>query len=309
MNTFDGSRRWNERCRYAGKGRDQRLTRTKKAKGTVGICVSLVLLLFTLMTGCTQKTDPVLSFEDHDVYQDEFLLYCNIVENNMTDRNDVDAVYQSAIVYAMKVYALYQLSAQLQLSEPFSYAVFQENLQQENEARRQQSQNGQPVMGVLEYEASDYLEYTISGCRYDISVAMAKGPSEQLLADAQQYYEVHKEDYISDATYQYQVVSIIQGEEVSEIKTLSYEQLTASYHSADVLGDILIQGEIGQVYHVGDEEITLLNRQVTYWDFSEIQEMVIMTYVEKEELDRYLEEYINTCEFSFDASQISKQGA
>lgn len=268
-------------------------------------CFCLVLLIAVFATGCTQNATAVLSLEEHKIYRGEFLLYCDIAKSKLADRKDEDAVYQSAIEYATEVYALYDLSAELQLSDPFSFSALEEKMQQENESRKEQSQNGQPVMGVLQYELSDYLEYSLSECRYNIALALAKAPTDEITAQARQYYEEHKEDYISDATYQYQVISVIDGKEVSEIKTISYEELTASYHSSDALGDILIQGDIGKEYHVGSEKITVLDRKIVYTDFSDIQQMVIMTFMEKEGLSKYLEEYAESCEVVFDVSQLS----
>lgn len=267
-------------------------------------CFCLVLLMAVFVSGCTQNATAVLLLEEHKIYKDEFLLYCDIVKSKLADRKDEDAVYQSAIEYAMEVYALYDLSAELQLSDPFSFSALEEKMRNENETRKEQSQNGQPVMGVLQFELPDYLEYSLSECRYNIAVALAKAPTDEIIAQAKQYYEGHKEDYISDATYQYQVVSVIDGKEVSEIKTISYEELTVSYHSSDVLGDILIQGDIGREYDVGSEKITVLDRKIRYTDFSDIQQMVVMTFVEKEGLSKYIEEYTDSCEVVFDASQL-----
>lgn len=275
-------------------------------KSKIHSCFFLVLTIAFSVIGCTQKTDPVLSFNDHKIYEDEFLLYCDIAKRNLTDRNDTDAVYQSATEFAVETYALYDLAVQMGLSDPFSISDLEQNLQKENQARKELAQTGQPVMGVLEFELTDYLEYSLAECRYNIALALAKSPTDEIITDAKQYYEENKQDYISDATYKYQVVSVANGEAVSEIKTISYEELTASYHSSDALGDVLLQGDIGQEYDVGTEKITVLDRTVEYFPFSDVQQMVIMTFVEKKQLSEYVQEYMDTCKVVFDASQLSE---
>lgn len=267
---------------------------------------TIFLLLFTaaVLTGCSASAAPVLSFDGHQISTEEFSLYCEIAKRNLVGRNDLDALYNSAIEYAIEVYGLYDLAAELEVSDEFSFNDLKNGIQQENEARNKLLQSGQPVMGILQFGLSDYLEYLLSECRYNIALAIAKKPSSDILEGAEDYYEANKEDYISDATYTYQVLSIVDGKEVAEVKTVSQEDLMVAYHSSDLLGDVLLQGNIGEEYTIGDERITVLDRSNEYYPFSDVQEMVTMAYVEKQWLPEFLEGCVASCDYTFDDSRI-----
>lgn len=229
-----------------------------------------------------------------------------MAKRTLLDRNDTDALYKSAIEYAIEVYAVYDVSAELGISGPFSFSALEQGQQQENEARKHLSENGQPVMGVLQFDLADYLEYALSECRYGIALTLAKDPCEDIVAASERYCEENKADYILDAVYVYQVTSIVNGEEENEEKTISYKDLMVSFHSTDVLGDVLLQGVIGQEYPAGTQTVTILDRSIEYYAFADVRESVIMAYVEKRGLPEYLKKYISDCQYTFDVSQLAE---
>lgn len=249
----------------------------------------LLFCFVCVPAGCAKEEAPVLTFGDHKVYSEEFSLYCDIVKRNLINREDTQALYQNAAQYAVEAYSLFDLAAECQAAEPFSFETLKTDMEQENNAREEKIAKGEAVMGVRQFELADYFEYVLADYRQKTATAMAKNPSEEMLKEAERFYEENKENYISDATYEYQVKTQEDGQEKTEIKTITYEELTISYHSMDVLGDVLTSGNIGEEYDLGSSKVTLLKRELTYQPFEEIQSSVVADYVSKQYLPEQLE--------------------
>lgn len=273
------------------------------------MCLGLCLILIIILTGCSNSSAPVLSFRGHKVYGEEFSMYCDIVKRNLVDRNDIEELYNNAVQYAVQTYALYDLGKQLGVCDAFDFKSLQANMDQENEKRRLSIQNGNAVMGLKQFGLTDYFEYCLSECRYNVTLALVKQATDDLMESAREYYEKNKESYIESGVYEYLVTTMQDGKEVSERKMVSYEDLMTSYHSSDLLGDILLQGNIGEEYDIGIGKITVLNKEIEYIPFEDVYEVVGMAYVEKEYLPTYLAAVFESEEFFFTQPNTSQNTA
>lgn len=275
-----------------------------KIKSFAAMC--LLFFFLCIPTGCAKEEVPVLTFGGHKVYSEEFSLYCDIVKRNMVDREDTQSLYQNAAQYAVEAYCLFDLAAEYQAAEPFSFDALKTDMEQENNAREEKIAKGEAVMGVRQFELANYFEYVLADYKQKTATAIAKNPSEDLLEEAELFYEENKENYISDATYEYQVKTQEDGQEKTEIKTITYEELTVSYHSMDVLGDILTSGNIGEEYDLGSSKVTLLKRELTYQPFEEIQSSVAADYVSKEYLPEQLEKRADEIDVQFSEEALEE---
>lgn len=277
-----------------------------KIKSFLVLCLAFCFVC--VPAGCAKEETPVLTFGDHRIYSEEFSLYCDIVNRDLIDREDTQALYRNAAQYAVEAYSLFDLAVEYQAAEPFSFETLKTDMEQENKTREEKIAKGEAVMGVRQFELADYFEYVLADYKQKTAAAIAKTPSEEVLKEAKRFYEEDKENYISDATYEYQVKTQEDGQEKTEIKTITYDELTVSYHSMDVLGDVLTSGNIGEEYDLGSSKVTLLNREVTYQPFEEVQGSVLTSYVSKEYLPELLKNRAAAADVSLSEDALADYG-
>lgn len=272
-------------------------------KFTRHIVLAVILSSAFVLSGCSvKKEEPVITVGNHDISQEEFDMYCEIVKKDMVERNDTEKVREQAAQYAAECYSLFHIAQECGAEDAFSFETFCEELQQKNEENEEKMSNGEAVMGLVEFEQIDYFEYVLAEYRQKTAEKLCESPDEEMIAAAEQYYEEHTNDYIADAQYEYQVTRVVDGKIETEIKTTDYQTLTQSYHSTDMLGDILLSGNIGEEYQVGDETIILLIRDVTCFTFEEAEDVVVQDYVTNQYLPEKIEKAAGQMEKTFHES-------
>lgn len=252
--------------------------------------LAAALLIIATLCGCGKEESPALTVGGHEISQEEFSVYCEIVKKDMVDRQDTEQVRKEAARYAAEVYSLFDIAEECGAEDRFSYTEFKQRLSETNEGNRDKIANGDVVMGLVEYTETDYFEYILSEYRQKTEEKLADTADEAVLAGAEIYYEENRSDYIDNIKYEYEITTEENGERKTEIKTTDYQSLTQSYHSTDILGDILMTGNIGEKYDTGNAEVVLLSREETFLTFEQAERQVVSDYIINEYLPELIEE-------------------
>ncbi len=249
-----------------------------------------VFVLSFAVSGCGANQErPVLRIGEHDIYREEYDLYCGIVKKDMIDRDDEEQVKELGALYAAECYSLFEIASECGAKEMFSFESFLDDLNEKNEENKDKLSEGDVVMGLIEFEMDDYFEYILADYRQETADRLSASPDEDMVESAEIYYEEHKESYIENARYQYQVTVETEDGTETEVMETDYLTITQSYHASDMLGDVLLSGNIGEEYDLGDRTVVLLDRENSYYSFEEAQGIVIRNYVEDVYLPQEIE--------------------
>lgn len=269
------------------------------------ISVALLFIVFAIY-GCSGENNTVLVVGEHEISQEEFSVYCEIVKKDMVDRDDTDQINKEAAQYAAEVYSLFDIAEECGAEDAFSYTTFKRELSETNEGNRDKIQNGDVVMGLVEYSEADYFEYVLADYRQKTEEKLADTADETMLAEAELYYEENKSNYIENIQYEYQITTEENGELTTEIREVDYQTLTQSYHSTDILGDILMTGNIGEKYDTGSGEVVLLKRDETYFSFEQVEYQAVLDYVINDYLPNLIKERSEQMEIKNNINRIEK---
>ncbi len=249
-----------------------------------------VFVLAFAASGCgAYQERPVLRIGEHDIYKEEYDLYCEIAKKDMVDRDDEDQVKEQGALYAAECYSLFDIASECGAKEMFSFESFLDELDAKNKENKDKLSDGDVVMGLIQFEKYDYFKYILAEYRQKTIEKLSASPDKDMVESAEIYYEEHKDNYIENARYQYQV--IVETEEGIEIQIMEtdYQTITQSYHASDMLGDVLLSGNIGEEYDLGDRTVILLDRENSYYSFEEAKGAVIRNYVEDVYLPQEIE--------------------
>lgn len=241
-------------------------------------------------SGCgAYQEPPVLRIGEHDIYEEEYDLYCEIVKKDMVDRDDENEVKELGALYAAECYSLFDIASECGAKEMFSFEVFLDELDAKNKENKDKLSDGDVVMGLIEFKKNDYFLYILAEYRQKTIEKLSASPDKNIVESAEIYYEEHKDNYIENARYQYQ--ETIETEEGTEtqIKETDYQTITQSYHASGMLGDVLLFGNIGEEYDLGDRTVILMERKNSYYSFEEAKGTIIRNYVEDVYLPQEIE--------------------
>ena len=262
-----------------------------------GILTAVFALTFAV-SGCGAKQEsPVIRVGEHDISQEEYDLYCEIAKKDMVDRDDEEQVKEQGALYAAECYSLYEIASECGAEEMFSFEAFLGDLEEKNKENEEKLSDGDAVMGLIEFEEYDYFEYIMAQYRQKTIEKLSESPDEEIAESAESYYEEHKDSYIENAQYQYQATT--KDGSKTEINETDYQTITQSYHASDMLGDVLLSGNIGETYDLGDETVTLLNREISYYSFEDVESTVIRDYVTEVYLPQEIERRAGQMEWHF----------
>ena len=160
-------------------------------------------------------------------------------------------------------------------------------------------------MGLIRFDEEDYFEYILAEYRQKTSEKLGSSPDEQMIENAKKYYEEHKDNYIDNIQFKYQYITEENGEENRQTITTDYHELSQSYHSTDMLGDVLMSGELGESYDIGTGTVILMERDVSYYLFEECGDMVVQDYITAEYLPKQIQNRAEKMEIQYDESSSS----
>ena len=270
-------------------------------------CRIMAIVMAALgMSGCTNEMNkPVLTVGEHEIFREEFDLYREIVKRDMIDREDEKQILENASEYAAECYSLFEIADECGAEEPFSFEEFQKDLENKNNENEEKLTDGDAVMGLIRFDEEDYFEYILAEYRQKTSEKLGSSPDEQMIENAKKYYEEHKDNYIDNIQFKYQYITEENGEENRQTITTDYHELSQSYHSTDMLGDVLMSGELGESYDIGTGTVILMERDVSYYLFEECGDMVVQDYITAEYLPKQIQNRAEKMEIQYDESSSS----
>lgn len=220
------------------------------------ILILTVMILAFAGVGCSsgktaedQKsslTEEVESYRGYTrvVEQEEYDFYSYFIERDMTGEISQEELDEKIRSYINEVNAVFYLGNKLDLCEPYSFELLKLRMEQENDARKVKLEQGEAVYGLQEFQLETYFQYVYSNLETDIRAYMEQNADEEILEQAEEYYNANRETFRVRESVTYEITT---GGN-TESATADREQLNFFGKSDRGLADFLEIAEIGDTY-------------------------------------------------------------
>lgn len=233
------------------------------------------------------------------ISQEEYDFYSCFVKRDAPNDISGEELAAQTLAYANEVNAVFYLGSELTLCEPYSFELLKLRMQQENDKRKIQKENGEVIYGPEQFDLNTYFQYTLDRVKLDTIAYMASHADETDIRHAKEYYEECAAAAKPKESITYEL--ILDGQ--SETVTIDRQQLSFMGKSDVGAADFLETADVGDTYT--DEQngvqrtITVTEILYSEPDFEEDRTAAVESYIRNELFPQIMEKIAENNQVEF----------
>ena len=146
----------------------------------------------------------MISGRSRPVSPEEYDFFYKMVRQDSPSRNDEITLEAETKDFINHQNAMFYIAELAGLAEPYSFEAMQENMEQENQHRKEMKENGEVFYGLERFELNSYYQYITSNLQLDIFDYLVAQSTDEIIKEAKDFFTENIEDYqtIESVTYQ-----------------------------------------------------------------------------------------------------------
>ena len=292
--------------------------RTVPRKGIIAAVAAVVLVIIAVIVWAAvrgkkpdaEKPEGLLeeltSFQGvfRTVDQEEYDFFHALVQKNFPAASDEAELDQMTRDYINQMNAKFALGSYLGLCEPYSFALLEFRMEQENAIRAAKTANGEAVYGATQFTLESYFSYLETTLEEEIMNYLVEHADQPMLEQAEAYFDANPSIFTQLVSISYELEE--NGQTSSE--TLTSTGMRSLEASDGTLAEFLYTAQPGetledQLPDGSARKATLIDAVYEVPDFDDAVSTAVRSWLNAEIIDGLYESIAQNAPVSFAMDQ------